>query len=380
MDQLHFRLIANSGIVSNKQSDSNNPLSQNECIHDHEKLIQNYLLSKKLRNHASSTISHTEQSLRKLFELTGKYVWEINIDDVNEFHQSMVDAGLAVSTRRGYLNTISNFYKFLLAHPEIPLTELEIQASKQKQRVDWKYNIRLIQPVDPWFTPLHSSDDATIDRVIPTKEELKEFFKFLRLYASEMRKPLQFHRDYAMFLLMYHTGLRVNECRMLDVEDINFSRGTVHVRYGKGTRGSGRRERWVPITLHGLNEVILIYLKNYRPHFINSDNKPALFLSEHGKRISLATVKRRLQEDIDAAISNKVNIKPFTCHDLRRAFATHFYESSPQKIEMVRHMLGHSMLATTQRYLRPSIHFIEQQFEYLTNGHLSRLLGEKDND
>ena len=183
-----------------------------------------------------------------------------------------------------------------------------------------------------------------------------------------------------MFRLMYHTGIRLNECRMLDVDDVSFERRTVHVRYGKGTKGSGRRERWVPITLHSIDEVIAIYLKHYRPHFLNADQNPALFLSEHGRRISEATIKRRLQENIQTVKQYGIDIKYFTCHDLRRAFATHFYESFSQKIEVVRHMLGHTLLATTQRYLKPSAKYFEQQLESLTSGQLKRLLEDDVND
>ncbi|WP_273483938.1 tyrosine-type recombinase/integrase [Desulforamulus ruminis] len=377
MEQSRFRLIVNGGVLPGSQTNS---INDDECRQDHEKLIQHYLLSKKLRNHSSSTLRGTEYCLRKFFDSVNKYVWQVKIEDVNNYHQVLVDSGLSVSTRRGYLNTISNYYKFLLAHPEIPLTPLEIKVAKTSQRVDWKYGVNLVQPVDPWFTPEHSTDDYAVDRTIPSKDELRDFFKFLRTHASEIRKPLQYHRDYAMFRLIYHTGIRLNECRMLDIVDISFERETVHVRFGKGSSGSGRRERYVPITLHGLKDVLSVYIKHYRPHFINADKSQALFLSEHGGRISIASIKRRLQEDINAAIENKVNVKYFTCHDLRRAFATHFYESKPNKIEVVRHMLGHSMLATTQRYLRPSVKFLEEQLNELTNGHLEMLIGDEDND
>lgn len=240
-----------------------------------------------------------------------------------------------------------------MAHPEIPVTLIDSPENRRPERVDWKYGIRLVQPIDPWFRPIHSCDDNSVDIVIPSRNELREFFKFLRTTAGKTKKPLGFQRDYAMFLLNYSIGIRLNECRMLDVDDINFERGTVHVCYGKGTNGSGRRERWVPLTLNSIDEVIKVYLKHYRPHFLNADRNPALFLSEHGYRISGSTIKRRLQDNIEAAIQNNIAIKYFTCHDLRRAFATHFYEDYPHKIEVVRHMLGHSLLATTQRYLRP---------------------------
>lgn len=225
--------------------------------------------------------------------------WEVNIEDVNEYHEGLVDAGLAISTRRSYINVISNFYKFVLAHPEIPQTNLERQSSRSVQRIDWKYEVKLIQPVDQWFMPIHSSEDTTVKTALPSQDSLREFLKFTRLHVEKSFKPLVLQRDYAMFSLMYHTGIRQDECRMLDVTDIYFDLRTIHVRFGKGTKGSGKRERWAPIILNGIESILKIYLQHVRPHYINKDDSKSLFLSEHGTRISKATIKRRLHLNLE---------------------------------------------------------------------------------
>ena len=49
---------------------------------------------------------------------------------------------------------------------------------------------------------------------------------------------------------MAEIGLRVNEVRRLDLADVKWELGPfgkLHVRYGKGSRGSGPRERMVPL-------------------------------------------------------------------------------------------------------------------------------------
>lgn len=273
-----------------------------EKLDDHNKLIDYYLTSKKLRNHSKLTVDGTRRVIEKFFEITGRFCWEVNIEDVNEYHEGLIDGGLAIGTRRSYLNVISNFYKFLLAHPEIPQTSLERQTSRSPQRVDWKYGVKLSQPVDHWFIPTHSSEDTTVKTALPSKDSLRAFLKFIRTYAEESFKPLIMQRDYAMFSLMYHTGIRQDECRMLDVTDIYFTHRTIHVRFGKGTKGSGKRERWIPIILNGIDSILKIYLEHVRPHFIDVEKSKALFLSEHGKRISKATIKRRLQQNLETAL------------------------------------------------------------------------------
>jgi integrase len=54
-------------------------------------------------------------------------------------------------------------------------------------------------------------------------------------------------RNYAAAKLMSEVGLRINEARWLDLDDITWDLGRfgkLHVREGKGARGSGPRERW----------------------------------------------------------------------------------------------------------------------------------------
>ncbi|WAH35194.1 tyrosine-type recombinase/integrase [Alicyclobacillus dauci] len=311
--------------------------------------------------------------LSKFFDVTGRFCWEVQADDVNEYQEVLIDTGVSVRTRRGYINTISNFYAFLLSHPEIPMTPLERASGKIQQRIDWKYGVKLSQPVDKWFMPIHSSDDTTVRSALPSRDHLRTLFRFIRQTAERSVKPVIMHRDYAMFSLMYHTGIRQDECRMLDISDVNFEQGVIHVRFGKGSRGSGKRERWVPIVLHGVAEILKIYLTRVRPHFLNSDRSEALFLSERGSRISSATIKRRLQDLIDEANGHGVVVPRFTCHDLRRAFATHHFEDDPTKLEIIRRMLGHEHLATTQRYIRPSQKFLQDSLERWANARLSSL-------
>lgn len=340
---------------------------------DHNRLLEHYFTSKKLRNHSVGTIKQSRIILGRFFRVTGRFCWEIQVEDVNEYHESLVDSGLSSRTIRGYINSISNFYSFLLAHPEIPLTALERQSNKKQHRVDWKYNVKLSQPVDSWFMPTHSSEDSTVRSALPSKDSLRAFFGFLRETATQNSKPLAAHRDYAMFRLMYHTGIRLDECRMLDISDVNFEHGVIHVRFGKGTRGSGKRERWVPIVLHGVSKVLEIYITRVRPHFQNAEGSPSLFLSEQGKRISAATIKRRLHDQIFESQAHGIEIPYFTCHDLRRAFATHHFEDDPTTLEIIRRMLGHQQLSTTQRYIRPSAKFLQESLDRWTGARLRSL-------
>jgi integrase/recombinase XerD len=60
-------------------------------------------------------------------------------------------------------------------------------------------------------------------------------------------------RNYAAARLMAEVGLRVNEVRSVDLTDVKWELGRfgkLHVRHGKGSRGSGPKERMVPLVNH----------------------------------------------------------------------------------------------------------------------------------
>ena len=54
---------------------------------------------------------------------------------------------------------------------------------------------------------------------------------------------------------------------MLDKNDLRFDlghNGKIHVRYGKGSRGTGHKPRWVPM-LSGLDKLLEWYLEEILP-------------------------------------------------------------------------------------------------------------------
>lgn len=209
-----------------------------------------------------------------------------------------------------------------------------------------KYGREVVQPVSPWVAVVYSTVESSNHRYLPVKEELRAFFGWLRQGIESTRKPLTLSRDYAMYRFLYPTGLRANELVHLTIRDLRMESSVVHVRAGKGTKGSGPRTRWVPM-LYGVDRILRIYLKEIRPKLgpSASSNGP-LFLSERGP-IGYTTVRNRLAMMLDEAKRGGVDIQAFAPHDFRRAFATHFYEDYPTKVELLKEILGHTSVSTT---------------------------------
>jgi integrase/recombinase XerD len=336
-------------------------VSPEERARDHQRLIKGYIRSRQLRNLDDVTNERVQRGLEAFFASTGTLAWEVTEEHVAAWQEKLIEAGLAVATRRAYLGFVRTFYDYLRDHAHVPLSPDELRAGVPPTALQVKYGRALVQPVSPWVSATYSADDATTDRYLPTREELRGFFGWLRRRIEAARKPLPLARDYALYRLLYHSGLRANELVHLTVKDIRLETLVIHVRVGKGANGSGPRSRWVPM-LYKIDGVLRIYLKEVRGKLdSNADNK-VLFVAEGGGPIQYSTVRNRLSLLISEAQADGVMLEAFAPHDLRRAFATHFYEEYPTKVELLREILGHSSVNTTMRYTRPSRKYYEQQF------------------
>ena len=142
-------------------------------------------------------------------------------------------------------------------------------------------------------------------------------------------------RDQALFMLLYGTGLRISEALALTGKDFSGKPETLTVT------GKGRKQRLVPL-LPRVLEAIDTY-RDLCPYLIGSND--ALFLGARGKRLNAGLaqrVMRRLRFELDL----QDNVTP---HALRHSFATHLL-SGGGDLRVIQELLGHSSLATTQRY------------------------------
>jgi integrase len=103
-------------------------------------------------------------------------------------------------------------------------------------------------PVDELNRP-RGSLDATL-RIPPSETQVGMLFTGWRGELAGCRKFAPPARNYAAAKLMAEVGLQVNELCQLDLDDTRWDLGRfgkIHVRIGKGARGSGPRERMVPL-------------------------------------------------------------------------------------------------------------------------------------
>lgn len=139
-------------------------------------------------------------------------------------------------------------------------------------------------------------------------------------------------RNALILELLYSTGVRVSELVNIKLNDIDLSEEKILIL------GKGNKERYV---LFGrkAKEKILDYLKE------KMDDSPYLIVNRYGNKISDRGIRKILDSIIlEASLSYKISP-----HTLRHTFATHMLDSGAD-IEIVRELLGHESLSTTQIY------------------------------
>lgn len=165
----------------------------------------------------------------------------------------------------------------------------------------------------------------------------------LLLAQPNVARPLGL-RDRAILEVFYSCALRRQELIELTLRDVDFERGTVFVRCGKGAK-----DRYVPIGERALFWLRL-YLDLVRPRFANEHCNEVLFLSSSGTPVCPDWLSRKLRRYLQAAGIDKKG----SCHLLRHTVATLMLEGGAD-IRYVAEMLGHTRLETTQRYTHVSI-------------------------
>ena len=151
-------------------------------------------------------------------------------------------------------------------------------------------------------------------------------------------------RDRALLETLYSTGMRRMELIGLKRFDLDFERGTVMVRQGKG-----RKDRMIPI-----GERALAWIEKYRddvrPQLAAGNDDGTLFLTHQGDAFTPNRLTQLVRDYVDAAKLTKRG----SCHLFRHTMATLMLENGAD-IRFIQAMLGHAELNTTQIYTQVSI-------------------------
>ncbi len=200
---------------------------------------------------------------------------------------------------------------------------------------------------------IESNPTADIDapkksKTLPKYLTIDEAVKLLDAVKNDKESKTRI-RDYAIITLFLNTGMRLSELVGINLESFDSDLTFVKVL------GKGNKERIIYLN-NAARKAITDYLRQrLDPKFIRtSDN--AFFLSGRQQRISNKTVQWVIYKYLNLA---GLSSKGLSVHKLRHTAATLMYQSGKVDIRVLKEILGHEQLNTTQIYT----HVVDKSIE-----------------
>jgi site-specific recombinase XerD len=146
-----------------------------------------------------------------------------------------------------------------------------------------------------------------------------------------------------LFRLAYAAGLRISEVTHLRGRDLDFARGVLLVRQGKG-----RKDRLVPLP-HSLRDDLATVVRLRRPDDF-------VFPGRHGGGGLHVGAAQRYFKRLVGVCGLPGRVTP---HTLRHSYASHLLEAGTDLLT-IQKLLGHRALSTTAHYLHVSAAHLRQ--------------------
>ena len=271
---------------------------------------------------------------------------------IDEFIGSMTAA--SINTTSAYASDVKQFEEWIsrlkIDNPQLVTRDLVRQyisflttSQKAKRSVTRKlaairryfaWHIRNgTLKTDPTTGVRTPSGTGRLPKVL-TKEQLSALLSCSNPDVPEWKSS----RDTALVEMLYGSGLRVSEVCSIDIDSINDRNNTVIVM------GKGSKQRQIPVSEPSVSAV-KHWLK-FRNEVVSNENRnnTALFLNARGQRLAPRDVRRIIDERA---------LTPTHPHALRHTYATHLLDNGAD-LRAVQELLGHSDVATTQRYTQVS--------------------------
>lgn len=178
--------------------------------------------------------------------------------------------------------------------------------------------------------PLEDLEMPRINQSLPKYLTLEQSLELLRNIDSRHKE-----RDYCIITLFLNCGMRLSELVGLDLTDYSKENRTLRLL------GKGNKERIV-----FLNDSCINALEDYIAVRPVVDEK-AIFLSANKTRINKRRVQQIVYEMLERAGLTNLGI---TTHKLRHTAATLMYQHGNVDTLVLKDLLGHKSIATTEIY------------------------------
>lgn len=191
----------------------------------------------------------------------------------------------------------------------------------------------------------------------PKKKGLPFFIREKEINASidflKKKDCFLVYRDYLVLLILYSTGVRASELIKLKWKDVDISREVIRI-IGKGSKV--REIPLIPELISAIKKYKELLTKKF-PN-IKPEGSTPLIINDKGNPISYIWLYRKIKK-----LTANTLIPKNSPHVLRHTFATHLINNG-MDIKMIKELLGHKSLATTQKYTHLSIQALKKVYSY----------------
>lgn len=289
-------------------------------------LVQQYLIYiEAIKNHSSLSVIEYASDLRTFFRFLAKYkgLCDKNTPE-EEIDLSPIDLSFIQNV------SLTDAYQFIIYCKNVrgnnETTRARRVVSIRRFYAYLSDNLRLIE-----HNPMKSLDSPKSKKALPKYLTLEESEKLLSVIDGKYKE-----RDYAIITLFLNCGMRLSELVSIDYNDIRTD-GSMTIT------GKGNKERVVYLNQACVNALVT-YMK-VRPRDGVADR--ALFLSSRNQRISPKTVQHLVYSYLDkAGLGNR----GLSVHKLRHTAATLMYRHGNVDLLLLKEILGHENLGTTEIY------------------------------
>ena len=233
--------------------------------------------------------------------------------------------------------TVSDLYAFIVFCKNERDNNAATRARKTSTlRIFFKYLSAQTHLIEN--NPAEMLEAPKLKQSLPVHLSLEDSLELLSVVDGNNKE-----RDYCILVLFLNCGLRLSELCGLNITDIK-SDNSMRV-FGKGNK-----ERIIY-----LNDSCVSAIQNYlavRPNDgIKYEDRNALFISREHRRLSNKTVQHIVKTYLAKA---GLDGQGLSTHKLRHTAATLMYQHGNVDIRVLKEILGHSNLGTTQIYTHVS--------------------------
>ncbi len=294
-------------------------------------ILRNYITYiETVRGRSSKTVEEYVLDIKTLLRFIYVHRGLVDTNDLKNISIKDVDIDFIKSI------TLTEIYSFLVYCKNDRENNDKTRARKTSSIKSFfnylthKCNLLEHNPVDQLEAP-------KTKKSLPKYLSLEQCYELLNNVNGDYKE-----RDYAILVIFLNCGIRLSELCGLNVTDINISGDSTTMR----VLGKGNKERIVYLN-DACVAAIKAYLKVRQVGGVQHQHKNALFLSRLKRRISNKTVQHIVYSNLERI---GLGGQGYSVHKLRHTAATLMYQYGNVDVRVLKDILGHENLGTTQIY------------------------------